>query len=232
MRIALLGDLHGNMVATEAVHAHIKTQSIDAIYCLGDLVGKGPRSAETMDWALEHCAVIVQGNWDGIVYRRAPNWFSDQLGDTRLEQLRALPHEHHFAFAGRKVRLVHGRHYIPTVAYSDSPLEERLALFRAEDGFIPDMVGFADIHRPFWQTVDGAGILFNTGSVGNPLGGYPESSYVILEGEMGDAFGPISYTLVQLPYDREKAVQEALNAKGLPQAEAFVNELRTGWYSR
>ena len=40
MRIAVLSDIHSNLVALDAVLAHLGT--VDAIWQLGDVVGYGP----------------------------------------------------------------------------------------------------------------------------------------------------------------------------------------------
>lgn len=236
MRIALLADLHGNMPAVEAVDAHIRTQRIDAIFCLGDMVGKGPRSADALDWALSRCDVVIQGNWDEALWQghlmpESIRYHAGQLGAERMRLLQSLPYEHRLTFAGRKVRLVHGRPLVDEALGSDSPLEKRMALFDTDDGYLPDVVGFADVHRPFYQHMC-RGVLLNTGSVGNPLAGQPYASYVILEGEMGDAPGPILHTIVQLPYDRDEAVRQAMAARDMPMRDAFINEVRTGRYSR
>lgn len=236
MRIALLGDLHGNMPAVEAVDAHIHTQHIDAIYCLGDLIGKGPRSAEAFDWAVDRCDVILVGNWDELLWQDPPPfpslaWHKAQLGDARVKKLASFPYEHRFTFAGRRFRLVHGRPFVDEALGSDSPIEKRMALFDAEDGYTPEVVGFADVHRPFYQHMR-RGVLFNTGSVGNPLALQPYASYIIIEGEMGDVMGPLTYTIVQLPYDREEAVRQAEMAVDMPMRDAFIQEVRTGRYSR
>lgn len=237
MRIAMLADLHGNLPALEAVAAHIDAQRVDAVYCLGDLVGKGPRSAETMDWAFAHCDVIVKGNWDVFLSRMrkdspANRWYARQLGRERQARLAALPLEHRFTLCGQRVRLLHGRPVIKTVLAVDDPFERRAALFRPADGYRPDIVGFADSHRPFYQVVTNTGILFNTGSVGNPLGGQVHASYLLLEGAPGDAAAPLAHTIVQVPYDREEAIRQARAADGLPMKEAYLRELETGRYSR
>ena len=41
MRIAILSDIHANLHALHAVWDDLLHQNIDAIYCLGDLVGYG-----------------------------------------------------------------------------------------------------------------------------------------------------------------------------------------------
>lgn len=237
MRIALLGDLHGNMIAVEAVDADIKARHIDAIYCLGDLVGKGPCSPETMDWAFARCDVILKGNWDEALSKDGVNifgkaWYRKQLGVHRLRLLSELPMEHRLLFAGRRVRLLHGRPIVSCAVYSDSEMEQRLLFFQTPDGYAPQIVGFADIHRPFYEQIVNAGTLFNTGSVGNPLGQHPYASYVILEGDMGGELSTLTHTIVQVAYNREIAIQQAQAVRNLPALDSFVNELTTGLYSR
>lgn len=62
-QIALISDIHGNLPALELVLADIRARGIEQIYCLGDLVGKGPNPSEVVDICQEVCTGIVQGNW-------------------------------------------------------------------------------------------------------------------------------------------------------------------------
>ncbi len=230
MKVALIADLHGNMPATLAVADDIRKRGADAIYCLGDVVGKGPDSLETMDWALEHCSLVLAGNWD-LFIGDLP-WYRDQLGEARLHKLKSLPLEHWFTFSGRRVRLLHGRNLVPDCVYPDSPMEEQLQFFDTQGRPQPDVVGFADVHQPFFIRLSNAGVLFNTGSVGNPLFGQTDASYVMLEGNLGDARGPLVHSIISVEYDRDEAIRRTLSRHGLPMADAFITELRTGRYSR
>lgn len=231
--IALVADLHGNLPAVEAVDADIRARGIEKIWCLGDLVGKGPSSAETFDWAVSRCEVILQGNWDeGIGGKRFPRdeFYYRQLGDKRLRMLLDFPMEYRGKISGRKMRLFHGRPTMlaPTYVHAEEAL--LLPFFQPDFG----VVGYADVHRQGVRVVNSPGILFNTGSVGNGLG-VPMAQYAILRGCLeGEEPAPLDVTMVTLPYDRERAIRDtdAAEARGLVNAEAFRKELRTGRYAR
>ena len=234
MRIALVADLHGNLPAVEALDKDLKRRGLERVYCLGDLVGKGPSSAETFDWAAAHCEVILAGNWDLGVLRDGgidPHWvpwYRDQLGPARVKRLEELPLECELTLSGRRVRLFHGRPLMPELLFADSERTALKALFHANDETY-QAVGYADCHTQFHRAFSD-GYLFNCGSVGNSIG-VPNVHYAILEGEES-ADAPFDLTLVSLPYDRERAALDALAAPGLPNAEAYMREVRTGVYSR
>jgi len=60
-RVAVISDIHGNLTALDAVLAHIRANQISAIVCLGDLVGKGPRSQQAVEICQQRCSAIVRG---------------------------------------------------------------------------------------------------------------------------------------------------------------------------
>jgi putative phosphoesterase len=64
MRIALLADIHGNLVALETVLHEVAQESVDQIICLGDVGALGPQPHEVIDRLRHlHCSVIL-GNTD------------------------------------------------------------------------------------------------------------------------------------------------------------------------
>ena len=233
MEIALVADLHGNLPATLAVDQDIRRRGIAKIWCLGDVVGKGPSSDETFDWAVKNCEFILQGNWDeGIGKKLFPKdqFYYDQLGEERLKALRELPLEYSCLISGRKMRLFHGRPTMPLPYYVQEPYEV-LAPY-----FDPDfqVVGYADVHRQGLRLMNHKGILFNTGSVGNGLG-VPLAQYAILRGEVeGEELSPLDVNFVTVPYDRDQAVRDAEEAgkRGLVNWDLFIREITTGEYAR
>jgi predicted phosphodiesterase len=64
MRLAIISDIHGNLVALEAVLADIAQQHCDQIICLGDVVEDGPNPRECLHKILELGCETVMGNTD------------------------------------------------------------------------------------------------------------------------------------------------------------------------
>ena len=238
-RIALISDIHGNMPALEAVLDDIGRRGIARVFCLGDLVGKGPHSDRAVDVCRARCERIVRGNWDdGLATTAAADdpallWHRERLGPARLAYLSALPNALDFVMSGRRVRLLHasprGVHHR---VHQDDPDEKLRAMFDSTDftghGFEPDVVGYGDIHSAYLRTFHHK-VLFNVGSVGNPLD-LPIACYAILEGCLEDLVaGPWSINLVRVPYDIERAIREATD-EGMPALQPYVKELRTARY--
>lgn len=62
--IAIISDIHGNLPALDAVFKDISDRGIKTIYCLGDLTGKGPSSAEVVDKIRENfCSNAKSRYW-------------------------------------------------------------------------------------------------------------------------------------------------------------------------
>ena len=66
MKIAVFGDIHGNIEALRTAHAAIE-DGLDAIFHLGDLGGYAPFVNEVADFLVEHGIRGVQGNYDDAV---------------------------------------------------------------------------------------------------------------------------------------------------------------------
>ncbi|NLC33392.1 MAG: metallophosphoesterase [Clostridiales bacterium] len=230
MTIALVADLHGNMTSVLALEKDLKDRGIHKIWCLGDLVGKGPSNDKTFDWAIANCEVVLCGNWDeGVGLQQYVNdsFYFEQLGLERLKRLSLFPKEHHTRLSGRHIRLIHGRPVMESLLNPHlTPAKELESLFQNKY----QVVGFADTHRQSLRTLT-KGILFNTGSVGNGLG-VNMVQYVIIEGDENDHQAPFDIRFITLPYDIEQAVREAQAHPNMPNAQSFIHEIRSGIYAR
>ena len=233
MQLALIADLHGNRPATEALEKDLALTKPDAIWCLGDMVGKGPSSDFTYEWAMAHCQKILGGNWDyGVGHQMFPRdvFYWNQLGEERLQKLCELPKEHQLTLSGRRIRLFHGRPVMEKLLYAHDDPSVLEPFFEDGNGGRWDVVAYADAHRQALRTMT-PGVFLNVGSVGNALG-IPKCCYAILEGD--DPADPTAFEirLRQLDYDRDQAVRDAQAAPDVPRIDAYIREIRTGVYSR
>ena len=232
MKIAFLGDLHGNFVATQALAEELKRQQVEEIVFLGDAVGKGPQNRETCDWVRDHCRLCIGGNWDyGIGGKEfaEDGYFWAQLGEERMKWLNALPREIDAWISGVHFRLFHGRPVTPLMSVQ-ADKEVLGAAFHANDTDYTGII-FADSHRPFVRTL-AEGYALNSGSVGNSLG-VANAHALLIEGELGATErGVLTMTILSVPYDNEAAAEAARQDPALPHRESFINEVLTGVYSR
>lgn len=67
MRYGLVSDIHANLQAWNAVWTDIHALDIDQVICLGDIVGYGPRPAETLASVYANVHHIILGNHDAVV---------------------------------------------------------------------------------------------------------------------------------------------------------------------
>ena len=234
--IAIISDIHGNMPALDAVLDDIKHRNIKRIYCLGDLAGKGPSSAEVVDIIKESCEVVIKGNWDYYMTEQESNevlmWHQKKLGVERLRYMKGLPLYKELFISGKLLRLCHASpNDLFHRVYLSTEQTKRLKLFEATPTLHAeaDVVGYGDIHDAHIDNFKGK-TIFNVGSVGNPLDGITQASYGIIEGELEDENkGPFMISLVRVPYDIELAIEHA-NSTDMPEKKEYIKELKTAIY--
>ena len=209
MRVGVTSDIHGNLVALEAVLADMP--DVDALVCAGDVVGYNPWHADCVEAVRSREIPTVSGNHDRAVAEGSTFAFNRlagagvehaqaQLSDDQLEWLGALPTER-WCFEDR-LRVVHG--------HPDDPDRYTYA-----DEFAASMLDGADAlvlghtHVQGHRHVDG-GVVLNPGSVGQPRDGDPRAAYAVL-----DLDGP-TVDEYRVEYDVDRVV-EAVEDAGLPE---------------
>lgn len=172
-RIAILSCLHGNMPALEAVWDDVRSQHVDEVICLGDLVGYGPWPNEVVAFVQRHNIQCVLGCWDeGIGHKREDcgckfvTEEEGQLGHAAFEWTRRRVHRRHVLFlrslpfglrmeldgAGRLL-FVHGSPH-STSEYLTESTHDLVLLERAAAGDC-DVLVCGHTHVPFARRVDG-----------------------------------------------------------------------------
>lgn len=66
LKLAIIGDIHGNLEALSMALKSIENQDVDKIVCMGDLIDGGDHPDECIDLVRRHCDLCVRGNHDEI----------------------------------------------------------------------------------------------------------------------------------------------------------------------
>jgi diadenosine tetraphosphatase ApaH/serine/threonine PP2A family protein phosphatase len=230
VRYAILGDVHSNLEALEAVLAALQRERIDHYVCVGDVVGYGADPKACLDRIRELCDVIVAGNHDWAVagtlsmeffneYAKAAiHWTRTQLADDDIAWLRDLPLQ---ADVDRKTLLVHSTVHDPAafdylLTSYDAHLSMRVLkkpLCFVGHSHIPiTFMERGGLGFTFADTIDLTRVekvIVNPGSVGQPRDENPEAAYAIYDTVKRRV------TLHRVPYDIEKAAAK-IQAAGLP----------------
>lgn len=64
MKIALISDIHSNLQALNVALRSVDSHRVDAIYCLGDIVGYGADPSACVELVRRYCKGVVLGNHD------------------------------------------------------------------------------------------------------------------------------------------------------------------------
>ena len=222
MKIAVLSDIHSNLEALNAVLAEIEARGVEAIYCLGDIVGYGAEASACVDLVREACAQSVLGNHDLAVAtgrgtralppdgQEAARHNRAQLSEAQRTWLAALP----LKAEAHGCTFVHATPELPEAWYR----VDSYVIAQAQFGhFATDVCFVGHTHTPavmadrlgVLQVRPGNRYLINVGSVGQPRDQNPRACVAFFDTE---AF---RYELVRVPYHLERAGARII-AAGLP----------------
>ena len=94
MRVAVISDVHANYHALEAVLNEIDAARVDAVWCLGDTVGYGPRPNECCDLVSDRADYCLVGNHDLVVLGELTvNEFNDEAAAAAIWTAEVLTSE-------------------------------------------------------------------------------------------------------------------------------------------
>ena len=230
MRMAIFSDVHGNWDALHVVLEKIAELNVDAILCLGDVVGYGADPNPCVAAVHQVAYEVLAGNHDwaavGLSDTRffnplalaAIQWTAEELDDAHAAFLRDCP----LTLDDGDVRYAHAHPVRPDCwEYVSSPDWGRIALLQTD--YRVCFVGHS--HRAFICSenasddvliegeitlVERQRYLINVGSVGQPRDGDPRAAFAVLDRETGNL------CLHRVSYD-VAAAQAKICAAGLPE---------------
>ncbi len=233
MKIAVLGDAHGNLPALEAVLEHAHARGAQTIWYVGDFVGYGPFPDEVVQLLRKEAAVNLVGNYDLKALasgkkkarlkqpknpdkRFAFEWAYKQLSKDSRKYLASLPHQVHLEESLWHILLVHGSpEDISEALTPDTPADRLNELARAAG---VDIIICGHSHQPFVRHMEQTWFI-NSGTIGRPDDGDPRAGYALLNLEPG----VLEVTYYRVEYNLERTVAE-IRRQGLPEdfAQMFI----------
>jgi predicted phosphodiesterase len=235
-RVAVISDVHANWHALEAVLEAIEREGPEEIWCLGDLVGYGPRPNPCCAEVERRAALCLAGNHDlgvigeldladfagdAVVAARWTRSVLDESARSYLESVRPVARSD-------GVELFHASPRDPVWEYVLSAEAAATAFALTEAPLV--LVGHS--HVPLAVSLQDGGVLdgglapagtetqlgsgrwlLNPGSVGQPRDGNPLAAWLLLDlGERRAWFRRVEYDLAR--------TQEEIRERGLPDALA------------
>jgi len=237
MKIAVLGDIHGNIEALTVAYDAAMGAKVDKIYHLGDLGGYAPFVNEVVDFVIEHWIEGVQGNYDFNVAHNSEHcgckyedplqaaiadksfmWTKQHSTQKSKDFMKSLPVSISFISLGKRVLLFHATpHRNNLYWYEDRP--DKFFVEMAEKTK-SDVMIYGHTHKPYRKDIGGK-VFINAGSVGKPKDGDPRACVTLIE-ITSDA---VNTEFLRVEYDREKVIS-AIVRSGLP--SEFAEMLRQG----
>ena len=195
MKLALIGDIHGNDLALKAVLEAASAAHVDRLLVTGDLVGYYFSPLQVLDLLSGWDRDVVRGNHEEML-SKAQNDFAylakvtarygsgvrvaiDQLNSKQLDELCALPHPLELDIDGVRVLLCHGAPWnLDQYIYPDA--DPGLTARCAPENY--DLVVMGHTHYPMLKRI-GKTAVVNPGSVGQPRDRKPGACWALFDTE-------------------------------------------------
>jgi len=230
---AVLGDIHGNLHALEAVLEDLREAGAERVLCVGDIVGYGANPRECVAAVRGLDAEVVAGNHDWAVLDKIGiECFNADARDSVLWTRRRLQEED-FAYLDsiRLVSVLDGITLVHSSLFSPEYFDYMFTLFDVQLAFNHQQtpicfVGHSHVPAMFTATQpincflapefeleQNQKAIVNVGSVGQPRDLDPRACYVLYESERR------LVRMRRVEYDVQAAADQ-IEAAGLPATNA------------
>lgn len=240
MKYGILGDIHANLEALEAVLEDMEKQGVKRYVSVGDLVGYGANPIECVDIVRGRLkAVVTAGNHDfAAVDKLNIDFFNAYARESALWTRKTLPDEHKTYIRSLKLveycdnfTVVHSTLYSPELfEYIQTSYDAHLSF---EQQTTPlSFLGHSHVPVNFFKRKnvsfnmetevkleDGVKAMINVGSIGQPRDENPDAVCVVYDSDES------LIRVNRVRYDVEKAARKIVSS-GLP--EILAERLKYG----
>lgn len=237
MRIAIISDIHANFPALEETLKSIEQQNIDAVYCLGDLVGYNLWPNAVINEIRKRHIPTLEGNHDvkavdihNMGSKDSDSYAYQIVGKEQIEYLSTLPAhiklEYQVINKLIMILMVHGSPYSNREYLLEDKDEKDFTDIFLDSG--ADVILCGHSHKPYHRVLKNPNKLggyfhaINVGSVGKPKDGNPKCCYAVITINKDSDFSKkesIEVEFVRVAYDIEK-VAKAIEDSELPNSLA------------
>ncbi len=222
MKIAVFGDVHGNLPALKAVIKSIESSGVEQVICLGDLAFKGPEPGDCVSLIRAMSIPVVSGNTDrelcSASYGNSPRahqgspppasipyyrWHTDRMTPEDIEYLSGLPRYQSQTEDGSLMRF---SHCLP------ADMQQGTAVLL-----------YGHTHVPLVEQRSSV-LVANPGAVGFSLDGDWRASYLILDTKAMRA------VITRVEYEMEQTIQATRHTGFCFNVDWYASALRSGWW--
>jgi predicted phosphodiesterase len=242
--VAILADVHGNILALEAVLEDLKRHNVHDIVCIGDLVMNGPRPKDTITCIRNANIPSVIGNTDLDVLSSddiTAKWTRDQLNQEDLAYIKQLPvlrviTPPHGISPQDDLMVFHSTPRSPfdllilqihPLGTTFSKMTTNNEIAHMLQGRTANLMVYGHIHYTSHKIVHDQRIS-SIGSVGFPFDGDQRAAYTVASWD-GKMWGLTEYRVV---YNYEQVAQE-LEKSTIPSPSLYARRIReANWFPR
>jgi putative phosphoesterase len=235
MRIGVLSDVHGNLLALDACLADLEAQGgADGIIVAGDLCVDGPKPKKVLQRLEEIGAACVRGNTDRYMYDEPQKlgaaeaaqlaWTRREIGERWAAWLRELPFAIRIGEDDNQLLVVHaGPHSDDEPIWPDADEARLQRLIGAERA---TAIAFGHLHIPYVRVWHGK-LLVNVSSAGLPKDGDPRACYAIFT----ERDGGWEVKHRRVAFDVKKVATQLADC-GIPASAELIATLRRHRYKQ
>ncbi|HET6276618.1 MAG TPA: metallophosphoesterase family protein [Candidatus Cybelea sp.] len=237
MRIAVLSDVHGNLLGLDACLADLESQGgADAIVIAGDICLDGPKPKKVLQRIEEIGAACIRGNTDRYLSEDAPGkkfesgesaqieWTRREVGERWLSWLRDLPFALRIGEDRNQLLIVHANTQTDDEHIWPDADDEALQRLIGEDGAMA--IAYGHLHIPYARMWRGK-LLVNVSSAGLPKDGDPRAGYAIFT----ERDGGWQVKHRRVAFDVKKVATQLADC-GIPESAELIATLRRHRYKQ
>ncbi|MEG1704993.1 MAG: metallophosphoesterase family protein [Clostridia bacterium] len=230
IKIAILSDIHGNIVALESVIKELASQNIDYYLIAGDNITDFPFSNEVIAMVQNLTPYVIKGNREKYIleYLKNPKldkwntkqqepikFIGDNLNIRSIKYIKNLPESLTLNLEELKIKLLHG---FPNDLSEEIYLNDTKKLDEISKNLKENILIFGHTHEPAGYKLINNKLLINAGTLGTRYG-KKGAEYIVFTYENGK----MNVEIKEVKYDLDKLKEKISETNILRVCPTWIN---------